>query len=190
MPRVVDAGARKAEIADAALALARNEGLSAVTFRNIAREMGARSTTVVSHYAPSRRALVELMFDRLAERVTPPATMASAPAASLARLLESLLPISAEARLLAQLRIDAALAFPEGHDGGGLLAGWGLVARTDLESLIARVDPPLGVGAVTNVLIAGLNGIALHGLVDEERWDAQRQIDALGTLVAALGLEA
>ena len=190
MPRVVDAGARKSEIADAALRLARNQGLAAVTFRNIAREMGARSTTVVSHYAPSRRALVELMFDRLSEVDAHVSTgsAASSPEAALARLAESLLPTTPETRLVAQLRLDAAVAFPDEEQGDGLLAGWGLVDRRDLEGLVRRIRPAVGALAVTDALVAGLNGIALHGLVDTQRWDAARQRLALHTLLGSLGL--
>lgn len=63
MPRQVDHRARLAAIQDAVEDLAAREGFSAVTIRRIAAHAGA-STSIVTHYVPSRDELVRAVVRR------------------------------------------------------------------------------------------------------------------------------
>ncbi|WP_309081044.1 TetR family transcriptional regulator C-terminal domain-containing protein [Zhihengliuella sp.] len=81
---------RSAEIVDAAVALARREGLSAVKLRSVAAA-AAVAPGLVAHYVPSMDALVATAFERITraelEEVREIVLAASTPAGSLAELL-------------------------------------------------------------------------------------------------------
>ncbi|HJG47134.1 TetR family transcriptional regulator, partial [Corynebacterium variabile] len=57
MPREVDTSARLQRIADATLAVAREQGTRAVTLRAVAKELGG-STTLVTNYLKTRADLI------------------------------------------------------------------------------------------------------------------------------------
>lgn len=57
MPREVDTTARLQRIADATLAVAREQGTRAVTLRSVAKELGG-STTLVTNYLKTRSELI------------------------------------------------------------------------------------------------------------------------------------
>lgn len=67
MPKVVDAATRRREIHSAACALAVEAGFAGVTIRAVAARMGA-STSVVTHYFPSREELVSSALDQALDR--------------------------------------------------------------------------------------------------------------------------
>jgi AcrR family transcriptional regulator len=58
MPIEVDVAARLRAIAEATVAVAERDGVAAVSFRSVARELGG-STTLVSNYLPTRMALLD-----------------------------------------------------------------------------------------------------------------------------------
>lgn len=63
MPRQVDHAARLAAVTDAVVAIAAERGFAAVTIRAVADHLGA-STSVVTHYVPSRDDLLRLAVRR------------------------------------------------------------------------------------------------------------------------------
>ena len=192
MPRVVDADERKKAIAQAALSIARADGLAAVTFRNVAKQMGASSTTVVSHYAPSRRHLVSLMLielfsglQELADEVLPTLDATEA----LEALAEGVLPLYPESRVIAQLGLDAALEFGTKGGVGEGLDNWGRWLHARIGELVRSIGSPLGNEVATDALVAGLAGITLYGLADPQRWTPDRQRGAVQAMLMALGLD-
>ena len=193
MPRVVDADARRRAIAKAALSIARAEGLAAVSFRTVAKAMGARSTTVVSHYAPTRRALIDLMFAELfrgLQDATDQMLPKLDPVDALVMLGEGVLPLSPETRVIAQLGLDAALEFGAKDGFGEGLESWGDWLQNRVGELVAEIGSPLGNDVATDAIIGSLAGITFYGLVDPEGWPAERQRAALRGLLAALCLTA
>ncbi|GAA1698511.1 hypothetical protein GCM10009792_18200 [Microcella alkalica] len=67
MPRPVDSDQRLADIADATVRVARENGAQAVTVRSVARALGG-STTLVTNYLPTRSALIMNALDRARDR--------------------------------------------------------------------------------------------------------------------------
>lgn len=192
MPRVVDENERTKAIASAALAIARADGLAAVTFRAVAAKMGASSTTVVTHYAPVRRDLIALMLAELfgaAEEVADAVLPELEPRYALRLLTERVLPLDEDSRTMANLALDAARDL--GADGGlgSGLEGWGQWLETRIGSLVAAIGSPAGPEVATDLILAALAGITLYGLVDPDHWPAARQRQALHGLLNTLGLD-
>ncbi len=67
MPRQVDHDERRLEIARAALAVIAAHGLAGLSIRAVAQVLGG-STTLVTHYFPSRDALIERVLGVLEQR--------------------------------------------------------------------------------------------------------------------------
>lgn len=194
MPRRVDAEQRKREIGVAALKIGRSEGLDAVTFRAVAAEMGASSTTVVTHYAPTRQALVALMTKQLfsmAEQLADKMLPALEPAQALALLCETILPVTPESKLLASLAMQAGNEFGVAGGVGSELEGWSDWLHERVRALVAAAAAPApaeDIDATTDALLAALAGISMYGLVDSAAWPADRMRAALATLLHKLGL--
>lgn len=66
MPIQVDVERRRADVADATFKVAARDGLSGLTVRAVARELGA-STTAITNYLPTRVALLANALDHLAD---------------------------------------------------------------------------------------------------------------------------
>lgn len=193
MPKVVDAVVRRGDIAAAAIAIARSDGLHAVSFRRVAREMGASSTTVVQHYVASRRELIELMMEKMfgdlawvADQLIPTLD----PRIALRLLTENVLPMNPHSHLIARLALDATIELaPEHGLGHGLetLGGW---LETRIHELVTTIGSPVGTTAAADLIYATIAGISLYGLVDREAWPPQRQQQTIRTLLDSLGLGA
>ena len=67
MPRVVDTEKRKEEILDAALAALDDGGFATFTMRSLGRRIGG-SSTLVTHYFPSRESIIAAVIDRTVRR--------------------------------------------------------------------------------------------------------------------------
>lgn len=192
MPRHVEREERLSQIAAAALAVARLDGLSAVTFRRVAAEMGAASTTVVTHYVENRAALVQLMLAHLfglAESLVDPVLAAMTPEEGLALIAEAILPISDESRLLASIALDAAREFGTDAEVGDELESWGGWLQGRVVSLVEQIAPGDDSGERADALLAALAGFTLYGLVDRQNWPPERQRAALKQLLASLHLD-
>lgn len=193
MPRRVDAEQRKREIGVAALKIGRRDGLDAVTFRAVAAEMGASSTTVVTHYAPTRQALVALMTNQLfsiAEQLADQLLPALEPAQALALLCETILPVTPESKLLASLAMQAGNDFGVTGGVGNELEGWSIWLHERVRALVAATAPAPAedIDSTTDALLAALAGISMYGLVDSAAWPPDRMRAALATLLHKLGL--
>ena len=91
MPREVDVDGRRRQVQDAVVAVAAKDGFGAVTLRRVAAETGA-STSVVTHYIPTREQLVRGTIEREAatrRQLLLSATEDKAPSAALRALVES-----------------------------------------------------------------------------------------------------
>lgn len=163
--------------------------MSAVTFRAVATEMGATSTTVVTHYAPNRAALVGLMMRHLfhlAEQAADSVLAVLSPRDGLQLLTETVLPITTESKVLASVALDAAMEFGTAEQVGDELESWGEWLHSRIHSLVAKIDSPFGIDEATDTIVAGLAGITLYGLVDGNNWPPDRQRAALRTLTASV----
>jgi AcrR family transcriptional regulator len=66
MPIQIDVAKRRTDIAEATFAVAAREGLTSVTLRSVAAEMGA-STTTITNYLPTRTDLLVNAVDQMAQ---------------------------------------------------------------------------------------------------------------------------
>ncbi len=192
MPRQVDAAQRKTEIGAAALRIGRTQGLDAVTFRSVAAEMGASSTTVVTHYAPTRHALIALMTGQLfsiAEKLADQILPALDPAESLALLCESVLPTTPESRLLASLALQAGHEFGTSEGVGDELEGWSVWLHERVRALVAANIASGDIDSYTDVLLGAMAGISMYGLIDSAAWPPDRMRAAMATVLSKLGLD-
>ncbi|MEL4359273.1 MULTISPECIES: TetR/AcrR family transcriptional regulator [unclassified Luteococcus] len=105
MPRVVDHDQRRAELASAAMELVRQQGVAALSVRNLAAASGW-SSGAVRHYLPTHRAMVELVCEHVATgferrlRAVPPQ---EDPVVQLRELIRAGLPLDEESRALSQV---------------------------------------------------------------------------------------
>lgn len=192
MPRHVERDVRLNQIAAAALAVARRDGVSAVTFRRVAAEMKAGSTTVVTHYVDSRAALVRLMLGHLfasAESLIDPALAAMEPTEGIRVVAEGVLPVTDESRLLASIALDAAREFGTNAEVGDELEAWGGWLQDRVVTLVERIAPGSDSHMRADALLAALAGFTLYGLVDRPNWPPERQRAALHQLLASLRLD-
>jgi AcrR family transcriptional regulator len=189
VPRVVDAGQRQRAIADAAFDIARESGLDAVTFRSLAARMGARSTTVITHYAPTREALMQLLAahvlpiqQRLINEVVAPLD----PVRALRVLVDALLPTQPVNRLLARLVFGA---LPDGAAVDTTQRAFLAWLHASVHGLVAELRPPDNVEVVTELVVMAIAGTTTMALVDPEGWPADRQRSTIAQQLVRLGLQ-
>ncbi len=191
MPRVVDETERRKAIAEAALSIARTEGLEAVTFRSVAAEMGARSTTVITHYAPARRDLIGLMLAELfamAQGLADAVLPTLEPRQALLLLTERVLPLDPDSRTMAKLALDATQEFGAETGLGDGLETWGQWLESRIGTLVASIGSPAGDEIATDLILSHLAGTTLYGLIDADNWPPARQRQSLHALLGRLGL--
>lgn len=120
---------RRAAIADAAIAIVARDGLRALTHRAVDREAGLPAGST-SYYARTRRALIEAVVQRLADRTT--ADLRPAPGVEP-------VGVAATARALAAL-VDRLAARPGDHRARYALAV-DLAGDLELHPLITGASP-------------------------------------------------
>src|SRR4028118_2322911 len=96
MPRVVDHGKRREEIAEATWRVIERAGPDGANMREIAREAG-HTTGVVTHYFRDKRELMAFVFGLVVDRSTSRMARAAAEA-GITEALAQLLPLDAERR--------------------------------------------------------------------------------------------
>ncbi len=175
MPRLVDGDQRRREIADAAFEIAREGGLEAVTFRSVAARMGAGSTTVVTHYAPTREALMGLLAahvlpiqQRLIDEVIAPLE----PVRALRVLVDALLPTRRVNRLLARLVFGPLPDLASIDATHRAFLTW---LRTTIHGLVANPDSPDSPAILTELTIVAIAGTTTMALADPDAWPPDRQ---------------
>lgn len=159
MPKQVDHEARRAAISDAVVRLLAQEGLEAVSLRNVAAEAGV-STGQVQHYFPSREAMMEFALRTIAGRVAL-RIEAAGPEADPRRLLAALLPTGpdelADARSLIGYLAFAAVRPSVAAD----IAANGVAFRDHLAGLLTAHGHHESTTAATG-LIALVDGLGIH----------------------------
>lgn len=192
MPRHVEAGERRATIADAALRVAREEGFAAVTIRRVAEAMGA-STTAVTHYVDGRDDLVRLAVGPLLERRQAEAEAAIAaarPEQQLRRLIAWValdIPVADQQvwlDLVADSRGDSVLR--ELLDGFNWW--WEDLVVRGAEAAIGAPADPARVAAVVDAVDVVADGIIVAAFDRGERWSRARTEVTLDRLLGPLGI--
>jgi TetR/AcrR family transcriptional regulator, transcriptional repressor of bet genes len=188
MPRVVDHGKRREEIAEATWRVIERTGPDGANMREIAREAGC-TTGVVTHYFRDKRELMAFAFGLMVDRSM--ARVAQAARSGLAEALAQVLPLDEERRREATVwlaLVGASLADPE--LGRELRQRYrqareatAPVFRTALEGA-AGEDPD----DVADELLAVVDGITVAALTDPERHPPGRQLALLHRTLKRLDL--
>lgn len=175
MPRTVDHGTRRAELADAVWRIAADRGLAAASLREVAAEAGW-SLGALRHYFASRDELLLFAFGVAAERgwarMRRAAASGGAAREALRRSLLEALPLDEERRTECRVWF----AFLVAADGAPALA-----AERDraYDAIVETLSADLGGGALGEQAARGLwaavDGITLQALAQPERLPPDRQ---------------
>ena len=187
MPKVVDIQQRREVITDAAARVIARAGIEAATMREVAAEAGW-TTGAITHYFDDKRDLLLATFQSsLARRrsLRPPSTASAGD--RLRSSLEGALPLDDERRrhwlvtltCCTQSSDDPALAAAQ-RDAYREF-------RDHVAGLLPAAGPTNGRDARARAehLIAAVDGVAIQAMFDPESWPAERQIEALDTVLAA-----
>ena len=194
MPRRVDANVRRRDIAAAALAIANESGVPAVTFRRVADRLGpSTSTTAVTHYAPTRGDLLLLTFHHAFDKIhafATPLLRVLPPRVAMAAVIEGSLPLRKDTRVLARLWIELVMEAERQPELKPALATHNSWFRTEVHRLIERLDADTDAATATDLVVTIVDGIAVAALAEPEAWPPRRQRKTAYRLLAVLGIPA
>ncbi|MEU9636740.1 TetR/AcrR family transcriptional regulator [Streptomyces tendae] len=192
MPRSKgDHEARRRDVSAAVWQVMATRGFAGLTLRSVAAELGA-TTGLLTHYFPTKRALVEYALDLLEQRtLSRPRREAGQGLAALRDALLDILPLTPEAVDSNRVWVsswDAALSDP------ALSADYARKYAQSRERLRARVaaaqdlgelprgDPAqIAAGAQSFVL-----GLVVQALIDPATFTPERQVELLDGYLTAL----
>jgi AcrR family transcriptional regulator len=192
VPARTDHDARRRDVAAAVWTVLARTGFAGLSLRAVATELGA-TTGLVTHYFPSKAALVEHALELLHER-TDESLASGADEAGLAGLrarLLAVLPRTAEAAELSRIwvgfwdlaLVDAELSARE----AARYDRW----RARLRPLLVQAQErgelaATGVEPLVDLLTAFVHGLVVQALFDPARFPAARQEAALDEVLALL----
>ncbi|WP_372405042.1 TetR/AcrR family transcriptional regulator [Streptomyces luteireticuli] len=182
MPARGDHDARRRDVSDAVWRVLAERGFDGLTIRAVAAELGS-STGLVSHYFPSKKALVAHALAVAGER-TAHRALHTPPAEGLAGLraaLLNVLPLSGEMTAINRAWVsswDAALADDGlGADEAARLAGWRDKVAGHVRTARERGELPPGTDPEETAAGAAAfaHGLVVHALFDPGRYPERRQ---------------
>ncbi len=196
MPRLIDAEERNAEIARAALRVLENEGMSALSVRNVAAEAGIAPASLRRAF-PSQHSLREYCIELIEERATARITSIELTGRELVdEVLAQLLPLDGERRMemIAQTQLgvlsmtDESLRPATARMNEGVERG----CRYAIEVLIreGQFNSSRDSERETQRLHALLDGIAMQLLWSGTEESSQRALVMLGRHIDELASSA
>ncbi|MGK5555148.1 TetR/AcrR family transcriptional regulator [Actinomadura kijaniata] len=197
MPARGDHDARRRDVSEAVWRVLAARGFDGLTLRAVAAEMNA-STGLLTHYFPTKKALVRHALD-LAEERTASRARPAPPAPGLPALrttLLTVLPRTPEAVELNRVWVsswDAALGDPDLADRErARYERWRGKLRPHLEEAVERgeLPPDADVEDLTASAAAFTHGLVVQALFDPERFPPERQAALLDAFLAALAAPA
>lgn len=183
MPKQVDHDARRAQLAEAAIAAIDAKGLDAVRLRDVAAAANLTTGAVV-HYLPSKDAVLAAALEEVAARTL--ARVAATRGAPLIDNALSYLPLDA-----ASMR-DTRVQFQfwgRAVDNPALRAihqRWYDALRAGVADEITPHLPRKEADAVADAIIAAVDGIALRAVLEPGAWDEARCRRTLKILIGHL----
>jgi AcrR family transcriptional regulator len=175
VPAKVDADDRRRRLALAAAELIADGGISALTNGNIARRLSG-STTVVTHYFPSKRELVlhtyQTMASRARERIEQATRDSDDP---LAAQVHALLPLDGSTRVEWKIWLayqGMSVGDPE------LMEIWASRAASTIDRLSSLITADISAGRIRQTstrrpkaaAFSLIQGMSLQSIVDPKRW--------------------
>ncbi|GAA3982254.1 TetR/AcrR family transcriptional regulator [Actinomadura viridis] len=193
MPARGDHDARRRDVSEAVWQVLAERGFTGLTLRAVAAEMGA-TTGLLTHYFPSKKALVAYALDIADERTAGRALRrpGGGGLGDLRGALLDVLPLTPEATAMNRVWVgswDGSLADP------GLYAretrryeNWRSRLRPHVTTAVERGELPSGtdVDAVVATAAAFTHGLVLQALFDPERFPPERQTELLDGFLRTL----
>jgi AcrR family transcriptional regulator len=191
MPRYVNHETRRRELVEAAMVVLGEQGLKGFALKSVAARLGG-SVTMVTHYYDSRQALLDdLAKSMLAwweedlERIKAEATT---PAERLRRVLEWLLPLEDQDRVVERGRVHLLADTNEPLNTRHLFEAWDRKMRAFIRAPVRELVPEARVEATVELLRTITNGIVLSSIEQPEKWPAERMLRVLDDALALMGL--
>ncbi|MGW4350635.1 TetR/AcrR family transcriptional regulator [Nocardia sp. NPDC004582] len=181
MPKIVDHRQRRAEIADAVLAIVAEDGVSGVTLRDVAERSGW-STGVLNHYVGGRDNLLQLAF-RHAFWLSGRRLAAIAedtgldPVERLVRILTAQIPLDGPSVAFSRITLffyAEAASSPEklGQEMVNYLASWrSTVQRHVQAALVSRDLPTPRAQEIGDYLVALIDGYGSYAVLGSNLWN-------------------
>ncbi|MEU5885075.1 TetR/AcrR family transcriptional regulator [Spirillospora sp. NPDC047279] len=193
MPARGDHDARRRDVSEAVWRVLADRGFGGLTLRAVAAEMNA-STGLLTHYFPSKKALIAYALDVADERTAtrPRETPATEGLDGLRAALASVLPLTPDAAAMNRVWVgswDGSLADPAlGERERNRYEGWRERLRPHVQAARDNGDipPTSDVDDLTATVAAFTHGLVVQALFDPERFPPARQIAMLDTLLDSL----
>ncbi|WP_433474586.1 TetR/AcrR family transcriptional regulator [Spirillospora sp. CA-142024] len=192
MPAKGDHEARRRDVSEAVWRVLAAQGFGGLTLRAVAAEMGA-STGLLTHYFPSKKALVahalELADERTANR---PLREAPPGLAALRAALLDVLPLTPAATGMNRIWVgswDVALADPDlGERQRRRYENWRARLRPHVATAVAQGELPAAseMDDVVAAAAAFAHGLVVHALFDPDAYPPDRQTAMLDAFLASL----
>lgn len=187
MPKIVDHGARRAELARAMWRVVYRDGVGAATVRSIAAEAGW-SPSALRHYFTTQTDLLVFAMEHVqaeaAERIAA-GDRSGSPREVAQRILEQLLPLDRQRVREAEvwLLLAARAQTDPGARARTAEADDGIRRAVEFAVVLLTGEPAAAEVARLHAL---LDGLALHALLYPERMPARRARELLGAHLDAL----
>jgi AcrR family transcriptional regulator len=195
MPARGDHDARRRDVSEAVWRVLAARGFGGLTLRAVAAEMNA-STGLLTHYFPSKKALVAYALDVAHER-TESRARSAAPAEGLPALrtaLKDVLPLTPEAAAMNRVWVSSW----DGSLGDSDLSAretdryerWRSRLREHVQDAHDRGELPAesDVDGITVTVAAFTHGLVVQALFDPARFPPDRQIAILDDLLGSLSV--
>lgn len=192
MPIYVDHEARRREIVAAAIQAIAEDGPKGLSFRAVAERMGG-STTVVSHYFPSRQALVEGIASSvtwLPDELEELEAGVTDPVERLRIVLDWLLPSSPQGLQAERARLSLSGEREAGMPTQHFFDVWDCRVREILSERVTGLVPDDQIKPTVDLLRCLANGITLSTVEHTEDWPPERQRAVMDNLLRSLGIVA
>ena len=192
MPIVIDREERRAQVVAVAFDLVADEGIEALTFREIAAANGC-STSIVSHYFRNKNELLFLIYQVANERARERLMAANEANLPLIECFDAILPVDDPSRQ--NWRVWLAF-WSRAHLEPAYLEERRRVAEDSLafyrSMLAANLDAGSGAADLdlsARRLIAAVAGIGLEACFAPDDWTVERMHTVLAAELADLGLQ-
>jgi AcrR family transcriptional regulator len=192
VPKQVDHDARRVQIAVAALEILATHGPVALTIRSLAQALGG-STALVTHYFPTRQAVVEGLVDVLLDEWRQQVdALRDQEGGTLGprSLLVWMLPLTDWTRLCERGRLSLHAASEEDREvAQRLLRTIDTWMRAELSRVLApRVPDGTERERLVDLLRATVTGLVLSSVEHPDQWPPERMVAVVDDLLGRLGL--
>lgn len=192
MPRHVDHDDRRRAIIKATLTVLAEHGPQGLSFRAVTEEMGGGSSTLVTHYFPSRQSLLDaLVGEYLAdwpEEIAALEQGSDDPRERLRLFLQWLLPLDAQSQIEERGRLNLLGERQTRLRTQHLFDTWDANVRGLLAQHLDGLVPADRIAVTTDLLRTVTNGLTLTWAEHPDEWPPERMTAIVDEALGALDL--